>query len=197
MTLDKTEPSFSYKKGPVYTTRRWKRPTVEQFEKWLTCFKQYIHDNSIEINVYVCGNFISKIEDTWDIDIILSHRNLWSFTKNQNLAVRDLMIYGMQLGHDEFNILIDMQCYFPNPELDNDFWFSPDEYLRRGQKIHSKKMNVFKDVYYCGEKTYEYETEKTEKIEEDLYIISFECPSDKLIERIKRGVKHVRPVMVI
>jgi hypothetical protein len=177
----------------VETTTPWKQPTVDVFEKWLEKFKLYIHVHSIEIDVYVCGKFIEKIEDTWDIDVILSHRNLWSFDKEQILKIRDLMIYGMQMGHDEFSILVDLQCYLPNPDLWRGFWYSAEDYLRNG-RIQAKKMLVFMDEYFNDEKINEYEN--VSELEENCYIITVDCPSDKHVQRIQNGEKYSRPVLL-
>jgi hypothetical protein len=189
----KERPDFSYRRGPVYTTKPWTQPTVEKFEQWLVRFKEYIRNHAIEIDVYLCGKFIEKIEDTWDIDIILSHRNLWSFSEREVLVIRDLMIYGMQLGHDEFGILVDMQCYLPNPVIGNGFWYSADDYLRHGQ-IETQKLDISIDEYFHGEKVSEYEN--AHKVAENLYLVTVECPSNKHVERIRNGQKYARPVLL-
>ena len=90
-----------YIKGPVRTNVRWTRPTHEKFNAWFSLVRKYIEIHQIDIHVYLLGGFLSHPEDTWDIDIQLTHPNLFLFTLKQLKQIRDLMIYAMQIGHDE------------------------------------------------------------------------------------------------
>ena len=124
------------RKGNVRASQWWGRPTMDKFYKWVVIVKQYIHKNNINVNMYVCGKFVEKIEDTWDVDVILSHPKARNYTKHELLKIRDLMNYGMQLGFDKFNMLMDMVFYLPF-DKDGNFWYSVEEYIKNG-KIKSE-----------------------------------------------------------
>jgi hypothetical protein len=156
--------------------------------------KKYISEHKININVYVCGKFIENPELTWDIDIILSHKDIRKFTLLELIKVRDLMIYGMQLGFDKFNLLIDMACYLPLDDKGT-FWYSSEDYLKYG-RIKSQVLYVFDKIYQDGEIIQNFSTQ-SEQICENMFLVSKVSPSEKHINRIKQGMMYKQPQRIL
>lgn len=186
------------KKGPITTSNVWNKPTVEPFHVWIQMIKKYIAEHEITIDMYVCGKFLENRELTWDIDIILSHRDIKKFTLPELTKVRDLMIYGMQLGFDKFNLLIDMACYIPFDDQGT-FWYSSEDYLKYG-RIRSQVLYVFDKIYQNGEIIQDFNTQSDTSIKricEDMFLVSKVTPSEKHINRIKEGTMYKQPQRIL
>jgi hypothetical protein len=180
------------KRGPIYTDKPWKRPTQDMYNIWLTELNKY--STPVDTNMYVCGKFIENIEETWDIDIILSDPLLSENDTDKLLKIRDFMIYAMQIGHD-LDLFIDMKCYIPYKE-DGTFWYSPDDYIENGN-MNCKIMSVFTDTI-VNNKTLRREQNiiTSKELTTDLYLIEREVPSKKHIERIQNNINYYEPVFV-
>lgn len=174
-----------YVKGPVQTDVHWTRPTTEAFTSWLDVFNTYIHDHQIDIHVYLVGRFITDPNDTWDIDIHLTHPNLFSFTLKQLKQIRDLMIYGMQIGHDRFKLLMDIQCILPRSKTDPT-WHYPND----GNKTTDiYELIVFTDVFKEGKRIYSVLPERT--ITDNLFLVRRSVPTQK---HRARGLPFAEPI---
>jgi len=160
-----------YVKGPIQTDVYWTRPDKERFNAWLSEFKKYIQERDIDIQVYLIGGFIDHPEDTWDIDIQLTHPKLFDFTLKQLKQLRDLMVHGMQIGHDRFKLLIDMQCILPRSKTD------PRWHYSLGESTVIQKLLVFTEVYQQGKRIYKVDYER--KITDDLFLVQSNYPSKK------------------
>ena len=177
------------KKGVVVTNRAWNQPDNHSFQQWVKLVKDFIEDRRLEIDMYVCGKFLENPALTWDIDIILSHKNI---TYSKLPDIRDTMIYGMKLGFDKFNILIDISCYLPIDEHGK-FWYSATDFLNHGT-IQSTSLYCHDRIYQNGE-LIEY-FENAEEVIPNLFMVTRETPGKKHIDRIRSGVVYKEPVKV-
>ena len=184
------------RKGNVRASRWWDRPTRSKFSEWVTIVKEYIRTRNINVNMYVCGKFVEKIEDTWDVDVILSYPKARSYTEEELVKIRDLMNYGMQLGFDRFNMLVDMAFYLPFDQEGN-FWYSADNYIRNGT-IKSQVMYPFDKIIVNGEVIQDMfvEAETCVEILDGLFITSKTSPSKKHINRIRDGIYYRKPILL-
>jgi hypothetical protein len=99
------------KKGIVTTTHYWERPVTKKFDEWVILVREYINMHSIKVNMYVCGKYLENPNLTWDVDVVLSYPGEIDY-----VLIRNLMNYGMQLGFDKFDMLVDMAFYIPSCE---------------------------------------------------------------------------------
>lgn len=184
------------RKGNVRASQWWERPTIDKFYKWVVIVKQYIHENNINVNMYVCGKFLENIEDTWDVDVILSHPKARNYTKHELLKIRDLMNYGMQLGFDKFNMLMDVVFYLPF-DKDGNFWYSVEEYIKNG-KIKSECLYSFDKITINGTINQDLNESYDSCIEivKGLFIVMKTSPSDKHIKRINEGIYYREPILI-
>ena len=187
---DEIYQDFSYIKGPIKVYKAWERPHEVRFKAWCKDIEEYIIQNKIDIEIYVCGKYIEDKEKTWDIDIIATKKN--DPTYSELMVIRDLMIYSMNLGHDQYNILIDMQYYYYNKLIDN-FWYSSSMFKKNGV-ITSIILQVYKNVYKNGTLLYD---SNGEKLMDNLYKVEKESPSIKHIERISNGIYYKEPIRII
>lgn len=190
--------SIYIKKGKVTSHKRWDRPNQELFNQWLTYIKRYIEKNNITIDVFVCGKFLENPELTWDIDIILTHKDISNFDIIKLLKICDLMNYGMQLGFDKFNILIDMACYLPLNEQGK-FWYSVEDFQKNG-RIRSNVLYTFDKIYQNGVIIQDFNTQPDTSViqlGDNLFIVSKLSPSEKHISRIKDGIEYKKPQKIL
>lgn len=190
--------NIDFRKGAVRTSRPWNKPNVDLFHKWIAIVKRYIIEHQIPINLYVCGKFLENPQLTWDIDVILSHRDIRKFDIGKLKKIRDLMNYGMQLGFDKFNLLIDMACYLPFDDKGT-FWYSAESYIKHG-KVRSQVLYTFDKIYEGGEIIQDFNTEydtSTKQVCENLFMVSKTSPSDKHVNRIKNGVMYMEPQLIL
>jgi|TARA_B110000967_G_C18718434_1_gene476361 hypothetical protein len=186
------------KKGRVTSHKRWDRPKQHLFNQWLTHIKRYIEKNNITIDVYVCGKFLENPELTWDIDVILTHKDISNFDIIKLLKIADLMNYGMQLGFDKFNILIDMACYLPLNEQGK-FWYSVEDFQKNG-KIRSNVLYTFDKIYQNGEIIQDFNTQPNTSViqlGDNLFLVNKLSPSEKHISRIKDGIEYKKPQKIL
>jgi len=186
------------RKGKVTSHKRWNRPNQYLFNKWLTHIKRYIERNNILIDVYVCGKFLENPELTWDIDIILTHKDISEFDIIKLFKIRDLMNYGMQLGFDKYNILIDMACYLPLNEQGK-FWYSVEDFKKNG-RIRSNVLYTFDKIYQNGEIIQDFTTQPDTSVIQlgtDLFLVSKLSPSEKHISRINDGIQYKKPQKIL
>jgi len=183
-------PIFNYIKGPIKTIKEWEKPNEVKFKAWCKDIKEYIIQKNIDIEIYVCGKYIEDKEKTWDIDIIATKKT--EPTYSELIKIRDLMIHSMNLGHDKYNILIDMQYYYYNNSI-NHFWYSSSMFEKYGV-ITTIILEVYNKVYKNGILLYD---NNGEKLMENLYKVEMESPSIKHIERIKEGIYYKEPIRII
>lgn len=186
------------KKGVVTSHRSWDRPNLYFFNAWIKYIKEYIKKHDIVIDVYVCGKFIENPELTWDIDIILSHKDLRNYDIIKLMKIRDLMNYGMQLGFDKFNILVDMACYLPFNNQGK-FWYSVEDFKKNG-RIHSSVLYTFDKIHQNGAIIQDFTTQPetyTRQLCDNLFIVTKISPSDKHINRIKNGIEYKKPQQIL
>jgi len=186
------------RKGKVTSHRRWDRPNQKLFNKWLTHIKYYIERNSINIDVYVCGKFLENPELTWDIDVILTHKDIREFDLIKLFKIRDLMNYGMQLGFDKYNILIDMTCYLPLNERGK-FWYSVEDFKKNG-RIRSNVLYTFDKIYQNGKIIQDFTSQPDTSVIQlgtDLFLVNKLSPSEKHIGRINDGIEYKKPQKIL
>ena len=106
------------------------------------------------------------------------------------------MNYGMQLGFDRFNMLVDMAFYLPFDQ-DGNFWYSADNYIRNGT-IKSQVMYPFDKIIVNGEVIQDMfvEAETCVEILDGLFITSKTSPSQKHIKRIRDGIYYRKPILL-
>tara|TARA_B110000858_G_C17802657_1_gene476136 strand:- start:3428 stop:4024 length:597 start_codon:yes stop_codon:yes gene_type:complete len=188
---------IDFRKGVVSTSRPWNQPDINLFHKWIVIIKRYIADHQITIDLYLCGKFLENPKMTWDIDVILSHKDIRKFNMSQLQKIRDLMNYGMQLGFDKFNLLIDMACYLPFDD-EGTFWYSAESYIKHG-KIRSQALYTFDKISEDDEVIQDFNTEhdtSVTKICDNLFMVVKTSPSEKHINRIKKGIIYKKPVII-
>ena len=183
---------WSYSRGIVKCNKPWFRPNKILFKKWLTDVKEYVKNNNVKINAYVCGRFLEDIKNTWDIDILITTKET-NIENIDNVAVRDLMLYMMKLGHEKYNILIDVFYYVYNEKI-NGFWYSPDQYKKHGV-IETQMLLPFKTIY-CNEVLW-WKMNPCVKVIDNLYLTTISSPSKKHIERLENGVIYKKPYKII
>jgi hypothetical protein len=192
----------SYKKGPIMTHKPWSKPSFSLFYFWLLFFVHYIVVYDIDVEIYICGKFIENPKETWDIDIILTKKDIDKNDMTYLTKIKNLMIFGMQMGHDIFNILMDIQFYFPidhqmKDTFDDYFWFSPQNFKEHGQ-IKLTRLVVFDTVYKNDEIIWNiHEYSNVCKLMDNLYQFDSLSPSTKHINRIHSGIFYKKPLKVL
>ena len=119
MTAKKGQ-DFFYRRGRVYTTKVWGRPSYDLLKSFLQKIKS---ETTIltDYNVYIMGGVLYSFEDTWDVDFCItgniSDHNKFESQMNE--------MYDLALN--EFKILIDIQWLeIPLPEISNEELMSPN-----------------------------------------------------------------------
>jgi len=190
--------NIQFRKGVITTSKLWNQPDVNFFHIWISMIKRYIKDHQIIIDLYVCGKFLENPKLTWDIDIILSHKDIKKFNITQLKKIRDLMNYGMQLGFDKFNLLIDMACYIPFDEQGT-FWYSAESYKKYG-KIRSQILYTFDKIYQNNKTIQDFTTQPNTSVTqicENLFLVTKTSPSEKHIKRINEGIMYCEPQKIL
>tara|TARA_B110001452_G_C15093737_1_gene381507 strand:- start:178 stop:777 length:600 start_codon:yes stop_codon:yes gene_type:complete len=185
-------------KGVISTYNAWDRPNQQLFNAWINHVKEFIKKHNITIDLYVCGKFLEDPESTWDIDVILTHKDIRNFDILKLIKIRDLMNYGMQLGFDQFNLFIDMACYLP---LNNQgkFWYSVEDFKKYG-RIRSDILYTFDKVYQNGKIIQDFTTQhhtSITQLAENLFLVTKPSPSEKHINRIKQGIEYTKPRLIL
>lgn len=134
------------KKGIVTTTHYWERPVTKKFDEWVILVREYINMHSIKVNMYVCGKYLENPNLTWDVDVVLSYPGEIDY-----VLIRNLMNYGMQLGFDKFDMLVDMAFYIPF-DKEGTFWYSSEDYKNTEQLnvrhcTHLIKLNTMVKLF--------------------------------------------------
>tara|TARA_Y100000590_G_scaffold360550_2_gene416881 strand:- start:899 stop:1486 length:588 start_codon:yes stop_codon:yes gene_type:complete len=181
---------FSYIKGPIKVYKPWERPQEVRFKAWCKDIEEYIIQNKIDIEIYVCGKYLEDKEKTWDIDIIATKKD--DPTDSELIKIRDLMIYSMNLGHDKYKMLIDMQYYYYNEKINN-FWYSSSMFKKYGL-ITSTILEVYNKVYKNNQLLY---NNNGEELMNDLYKVELKSPSEKHIKRLSKGIYYKEPIRII
>lgn len=102
---------FFYKRGSIYTTKIWKRPSFNSLKLFLQKIES---DTSIlsDYEVYVMGGVLYSFDETWDIDFCL----VGDIPSYHKLEGQMNQMYDLALNH--FQILIDVQWLeIPLPEI--------------------------------------------------------------------------------
>ena len=111
---------FYYRRGKVYTTKVWGRPSYDLLKFFLQKIKS---DTTIltDYNVYLMGGVLYSFEDTWDIDFCITG----NVSDHNKLESQMNEMYDFALNH--FNILIDVQWLeIPLPEISYEELMSPN-----------------------------------------------------------------------
>lgn len=183
---------FIYEKGPLTFRKPWRRPTQKKFDQWWSQFSALVAQTPFW--VWLCGGFLERKPDTWDVDIILSKPDAPS--RDQYAILSHVMMEGTRLAHEEFNILVDIQ-FFCNLHTRTStshqaasFWYSTDDWLEHGATT-SVAYVFFDRVYKNGQALF---SRPVKKLSDDLYEMQIECPSIKHIERYRaEGYKYQTP----
>jgi len=194
----KPYPNTRLVKGVITTNNTWDRPDHGKFNEWIKVVSTYIRINEIPIEMYVCGKFIENPSQTWDIDVILTHPKIRTFTDTQLIKIRDFMIYGMQTGFDRFNMLIDMACYLPY-DTNGNFWYSSEDYQKYG-RIRTQVLYVFDKIYQDGVVIQDFNMKHetmVKKVCESLFLVTKLSPSQKHIDRITNGSMYAQPQRIL
>jgi len=97
-----TKKYFTYIKYPLIVTRPWDRPNKKKFKLWK---KDFLSLKGIEnYEVWLNGKFLNDHKNTWDVDIALTGGD-----KSNILELEEIMITGMRLGFERYNMLFDIQ----------------------------------------------------------------------------------------
>ena len=107
------------------------------------------------------------------------------------------MNFGMQIGYDQFQLLIDISFYLPFNEK-GDFWYSADHYVKHGT-VSFKQYSSYATVVYKGQELTNYHTDDSLEIKEivdGLFEIVTECPTTKDIDRIEKGILYSDPILL-
>lgn len=172
---------FFYKRGSVYTTKVWGRPSYNS----LKLFLEKLRDETTiltDYSVYVMGGVLFSFEQTWDIDFCLTGE----ITSHNKLEGQMNVMYDLALNH--FGILIDVQWLeIPLPEISYDEIMSSDFHGYRLKFIKTtpiiKKVDTTETTWDLREKP------NVVKISENLvegYHESYPGTKPKIIDRIKK-----------
>ena len=119
MTATKGQ-DFFYRRGKVYTTKVWGRPSYDLLKSFLKKIKS---ETTIltDYNVYVMGGVLYSFEDTWDVDFCITG----NISDHNKLESQMNEMYDLALN--EFKILIDIQWLeIPLPEISHEQLMSPN-----------------------------------------------------------------------
>lgn len=111
---------FFYRRGKVYTTKVWGRPSYDLLKSFLKKIKS---ETTIltDYNVYVMGGVLYSFEDTWDVDFCITG----NISDHNKLESQMNEMYDLALN--EFKILIDIQWLeIPLPEISYEELKSPN-----------------------------------------------------------------------
>ena len=115
-------------------------PPREKFLSWLSQLKMYVDINKISVEVYVVGTYLEKPSDANDVDVMLTRPKYNYSNHTYKLQIRDMLIYGTQLGLS-MNIFIDMDFYIPFNKY-GDFWYSSRDFQKTGNVIESSILSI-------------------------------------------------------
>lgn len=119
MTAKKGQ-DFFYRRGRVYTTKVWGRPSYDLLKSFLQKIKL---ETTIltDYNVYIMGGVLYSFEDTWDVDFCITG----NISDHSKLESQMNEMYDLALN--EFKILIDIQWLeIPLPEISYEELMSPN-----------------------------------------------------------------------
>ena len=111
---------FFYRRGKVYTTKVWGRPSYDLLKSFLKKIKS---ETTIltDYNVYVMCGVLYSFEDTWDVDFCITG----NISDHNKLESQMNEMYDLALN--EFKILIDIQWLeIPLPEISYEELMSPN-----------------------------------------------------------------------
>ena len=172
-------------------------PPREKFLSWLSQLKMYVDMNKISVEVYVVGTYLENPSDANDVDVILTHPKYNDSDHKYKLQIRDMLIYGTQLGLS-MNMFIDMDFYIPFNK-NGDFWYSSRDFQKTGNVIESSILSI-RDKFIIDDDEDESQNcssySSCKKIDENLFEILTYDPDDKHIERIKNGILYEDPKLL-
>ena len=172
-------------------------PPREKFLSWLSQLKMYVDMHKISVEVFVVGTYVETPSNSSDVDVILTHPKYKDSDHKYKLQIRDLLIYGTQLGLS-MNMFIDMDFYIPFNE-NGDFWYSSRDFQKTGNIIQSRILSIrdkfiVDDIEDETQDCYKYST--CTKIDQNLFEILTDNPDDKHIQRIKNGILYEDPKLL-
>ena len=144
--------NFYYQIGDVTTTRRWDRPNYHIIKAFLkSCETVGLLD---KYRFQIIGNVLFKINETWDLDIIIS-----GDFENYETLENDFHEI-LNIGFNYHNILVDI-THLNNPmsQLSKDAYYSEDTvktqmevtkigYIRLESYTQNLEQDLRKDPYY-------------------------------------------------
>ena len=171
---------FFYKRGSVYTTKVWSRPSYNSLKLFLEKIK---NETTIltDYSVYIMGGVLYSFENTWDVDFCLTGE-IESYNK---LEGQMNLMYDLALNH--YGILIDVQWLeIPLPEISYDEITSPNFLGYRLKFVKTtpiiKRVGNNENIWDLREK------DGVSKISENLvegYHENYPGTKPKILDRIK------------
>lgn len=167
------------KYGSIEADVNWQWPTKEIFENWKRDFFKL--EETKFFDIYLVGGFLEKMngkrEQTQDVDIIL--------TKNENHAqIKKLLYEGTKLGIEKYNVFFDI------------LWFDnmvPYSTLKTNEVIQTKIYLLSDKWIIDGQLKKQY---NAQQVEEDLWQMQTEYPTEKQFRLINSGYLFSNPVLL-
>jgi hypothetical protein len=131
--------SIFFQRGIVTTTSHWNRPSYKKVYDFL--FNLYVKSMIIkEYDVYLMGGVLFDFNNTWDLDMCLVGGN------HTNLKIENDLNFIMNMGLNEYNLLIDVTWYEQRPSnlrydemVKNEF--KPDNIIHKKIGYTKKQIN--------------------------------------------------------
>ncbi|MBN8693510.1 MAG: hypothetical protein J0L69_09955 [Bacteroidetes bacterium] len=168
------------KYGSIEADVNWQWPTREIFESWKCDFFKL--EETKFFDIYLVGGFLEKMngkrEHTQDVDIIL--------TKNENRAqIKKLIHEGTKLGIEKYNVFFDILWF------DNLLFYSE---LKRDEVVQTRIYLLSDRWIIDGELKKQYHN--AIQVEEDLWQMQTEYPTEKQLQLINSGYMFSNPVLL-
>ena len=188
-------PSFTYTRGPVTTTIPWFRPNGARLNKWRD--KIFEIPNIDTYNVWIVGGVLEGW-DTWDIDVILQ-QDEGSLDYDE---IERIMISIFKIGFDNRQL------------IDVHFQISPHRYLHptlrdpakyqatlsleefSNLKIEQEVLQIAMQVTKNGVVSKDTSPDPV-KISDHMWKVKKKFPTEKHIERMKRGITYKKEPLLV
>jgi len=139
--------SFFYRYGEVETDISWNRPTWETFYAWWEEFK--LEEGVSDYECYISGSSLVDIENTWDVDVIITG------PIKDFVVLNNIIRKGREMGFSK-KIYIDI-CYYDSIEFcyyeleeENIRWYLKGHQSGEELKIVDGVITIKKVLGYNG-----------------------------------------------
>jgi len=158
----------------IETEKKPNTPTLKKYHMWKDIFLSF--NNIDKYKVWLCGKFLDG-NDTKDIDIVLTDSDDINYTE-----IEKILIDGIRLGLDKFNMFVDVQYQHVPPFYDGEKTFVTKKLIATNKVIQDNKVLV--------------DWEDGKQVSDNLWEYERTLPSEKQLKRIRGGYVYKTPILL-